>query len=195
MIRILACIGAAIAVSATSATAQLVPDIAPGTRVRVSTPGFAPTGQYVIGSGSWTVGEVIRIDDDGLTLDTDGSGDEGGFTIPLSAVRRLEVSQGTIDSHAAGMSGARRGALIGTLTGGSLVAFHILVGGMPSEGVTSEGVGGIRLHQMVAGGFVLGTVAGYLSGSSAREQWAPHPVWRLAIDTDGARHQIGIRVR
>jgi hypothetical protein len=195
MIRILACIGAAIAVSGASATAQMVPDVEPGTRVRVSTPGFAPTGQYVIGSGSWIVGEVIRIDEDGLTLDTDGTGDEGGFSIPLSAIRRLEVSQGTIDSHAAGLSGARRGAVLGTLTGGGLVAFHVLVGGSPEDWLNTEGVGGIRFYQMVGGGLVLGTVAGYLSGSAAKEQWGPHPAWRVSVGTDGARHQIAIRIR
>jgi hypothetical protein len=198
MIRILACIGAAITVSASSAAAQMVSDIAPGTRVRVSTPGFAPTGQYVIGSGSWTVGEVVRIDEHGVTLDTDGTGDEGAFTIPFSAIRRLEVSQGVIGSRESGMRGARIGGGIGLLSGASVALFlEALPKSFPGDDDPDESLrsGWLKPHTLIAGGAILGAAMGYLTGSTAREQWGPHDSWRFSVGTDGARHEIAFRVR
>lgn len=118
----------------------------PGTRVRVSAPAV---------SAKPMSGGVAFMDSDSIVLTQDG---DRRTTLPLSAVRRLEVSRGR-DRWA----GAFRGAGIGGLAGGAAFAGLMVL----QDGV----VDGWTYLAFIAGG-VIGVPAGFIVGGlTGVERW------------------------
>ncbi len=93
--------------ASTEATAQDTPPIAVGQRVRVST----ESGATYVGSVGMVTSAVMEVQDE-----------EGSqSSVPLSTVRRLEVSRGQ-------KSARGKGAVIGSLTGaltGAVIGFSL----------------------------------------------------------------------
>lgn len=165
--------------------------LAPGTRVRVSAPAFQ-NATVVSRSAEWQTGTLLRSDSSHLTLRTT-AGDE--LSVPLSLVRRIEVSDGTMPASDAWRRGARQGALIGAGTVGVLVVGVFILDRAPGpdEGPLSEDAFPEEEEDsdfvafmgtavpLMAGAAVVGGGLGAIFGSRAQERWTPVVMDRVRV--------------
>ena len=146
-------------------TAQTVPPLEPGSRVRVSV--------RRIGSDLLVrkVGSLLAVRRDSLFLKEAGTNDS--TVVALTQVSRIEVSRGrrghTLQGMGIGLlAGAGFGALIGYASGDDEAGFLSFSAGDKAV------LGGM-------GGGILGTLIGAIGGSARTDSWVDVPVRRVNI--------------
>jgi hypothetical protein len=180
---------------------QAVPLVQPGARVRVSVPqlnSFREVGN----SGEWQIGTVQSIDTAAVTLRMERDGSE--FRIPMSVLRAIEVSRGTVspgegwthDARSGGLAGMAAGATVfgvTLLTHKAYDAAHCDPNCTLSKGLLRPTAGHAAI--LIGGGGVLGAlVGGVLGATSRRERWEslPVPPVRMQVSATGATVSIRI---
>lgn len=178
-----------------------VPLVEPGMRVRASVPRL--NNMREIGnSGEWQVGTVTAVDTGSVTLRLERDGSE--FRIPMSSLRGIEVSRGTVDPGVGWQRDARSGALVGMAAGATVFGISVLANkaydGQPdcideclSRGLLRPTAGHAAI--LIGGGGLLGGVIGGLLGTTShRERWEalPVPPVRMQVATNGA--SVSIRI-
>lgn len=147
-----------LALGAGAAHAQ---EVQPGARVRVTVPSLNPRLPLV--------GTVASVDGETLVLREDGRAD-GATTIPLDAIRRLEVSTGQRTVGAGRARGARVGAIAGFVLG--FVGGFVVDAGQDIENADLGASAGTGLL-VGAGGAAGGALLGGFLGGRAREMFIP----------------------
>jgi hypothetical protein len=129
------------------------PHLAVGQRVRVSAPGYGMLEE---------VADVTALPTDSITL----TANRRSATVPLAAVRQIDVSLGR-------RNGAARGLLKGTLIGVGIGGILGVLGSVDCSGLGC-GVGLIVLPPM---GAVIGAMIGTIGGAAhSYDLWAPIPL-------------------
>ena len=167
--------------TSTEAAAQDTPPIAVGERVRVST----ASGATYVGLVGMVTSAVIEVQDE-----------EGSrSSVPLSTVRRLEVSRGQKSNASAGaFIGFVTGAITGALIGGSLGDAPPIFGGETSP-LSAEKKAFIGFLLGGAGGAIIGKLIGEAVHS---DRWVEVPLERLRVSLAPQRHgrfAFGLSVR
>ena len=156
--------------TSTEAAAQDTPPIAVGERVRVST----ASGATYVGLVGMVTSAVIEVQDE-----------EGSrSSVPLSTVRRLEVSRGQKSNASAGaFIGFVTGAITGALIGGSLGDDPPLL----SEAFffSAGEKAGIGFLLGAGGGAIIGALIGEAVHS---DRWVEVPLERLRVSLAPQRH-------
>jgi hypothetical protein len=170
--------------------AQEVPPavrLTPGTRVRISTPASSVNGQTVANAEGWQAGTVLPADSGYVSLRLDRDGTE--VTYPLSLVREIQVSRGTLAPGQEWQRDASRGALFGGSAGGVVMLISWIAdkagdasvnckSNCPDDytaldrGILRPTVAHVALW--TAGGAAAGALIGTLFGHTRqREEWVP----------------------
>ena len=158
--------------TSTEAAAQDTPPIAVGERVRVST----ASGATYVGLVGMVTSAVIEVQDE-----------EGSrSSVPLSTVRRLEVSRGQKSNASAGaFIGFVTGAITGALIGGSLGDDPPFFGGDEPFPFSAEKKAFIGFLLGGAGGAIIGKLIGEAVHS---DRWVEVPLERLRVSLAPQRH-------
>ncbi|HEX8245931.1 MAG TPA: hypothetical protein VF541_20625, partial [Longimicrobium sp.] len=101
-----------------------VQNLAPGTRVRVSS--LAAEEQEIqrrVNNVRWTVGTVREVTPGALVLQTNPSNPEATVAIPLNVIQAVDVSRGRLDVG----NGMRRGLITGATVGGVTAGTFVLI--------------------------------------------------------------------
>jgi hypothetical protein len=118
----------AVAMSASGAASQRAEEVRPGARVRVSAPQFFE-GHMLSNTMRPAVGTLVSVDSTSVTVRTEEDGTV--MTTPFGAIRRFEVSRGTLSRREGSLRGMRKGALVGAglVAVGYTIAYFVLVVG------------------------------------------------------------------
>jgi hypothetical protein len=179
------------------------PHIGVGMRVRASVPERFGN-RDVAGSDNWQSGMVRAVDDASITLQVDRDGSI--FRIPVSEIRALEVSQGTVARGQEWQRDATRSAVGGAILGGVVtgVAFLVEAGrdapfycNVHCSRVKNAGL----LHPtvahtviMVGGGALVGGLIGTVMGNAhSRERWLPVNMRAIQLDVGPSGGAVAIR--
>lgn len=178
-----------------------VPLVEPGARVRVSVPRL--NNMREIGnSGEWQIGTVAAIDTGAVTVVLERDGSE--YRIPMSSLRGIEVSRGTVDPGEGWQRDARNGALVGMAAGLTVFGVGLLTdeayeaGPACGDDCLSRGIlrptAGHAAILIGGGGLLGGLIGGLLGTTSQRERWEalPVPPIRMQVATNGA--SVSIRI-
>jgi len=178
-----------------------VPLIEPGARVRVSVPQLN-AHREVGNSGEWQVGTVVEVDTGSISLRLERDGTE--FRVPMSSLRALQVSRGTVAAGVGWGRDARTGFLAGMAAGATVFGLTVVThkaydGGdcdpdcNLSKGLLRPSAGSAAI--LIGGGGVVGGLIGaLLGGTSRRERWEslPIPPVRMQVSATGASVLIRI---
>ena len=173
---------AAAALASTHAAAQVAPaqvqQLAPGTRVRVST--IARDVQVETRDPSrrqWRIGTVREVTEQDLVLQTDPSRPDALETVPFGVIQEIDASRGRLDVGRSVRRGMLQGAAGGGLTALVFTGIKVAIGSCSSNapgcrhGVLRTGLGASARDMGV--GLVGGALVGALAGSRSREVWQP----------------------
>lgn len=191
----------AVALHAQPGRLRPVPLVEPGARVRVSVPRL--NNMREIGnSGEWQIGTVAALDTASVTVVLESDGSE--YRIPMSSLRGIEVSRGTVAPGEGWKRDARVGALTGMAAGATVFGISVLANkaydGGPecTEDCLSSGLlhptAGHAAILIGGGGLIGGMIGGLLGNTSRRERWEalPVPPVRMEVAANGA--SVSIRI-
>jgi hypothetical protein len=195
------CASAAGAAHAQRQPLQPVSLIQPGARVRASVPQLNALRE-VGNTGGWQVGTVVAVDTGSLTLRLERDGTE--FRIPMSSLRALQVSRGTVEAGEGWGKDARTGLLAGMAAGATVFGITVITHKAYddhncdpdcelSKGLLRPSAGNAAI--LIGGGGVLGGLFGaQLGRTSRRERWEslPVPPVRMQVSATGA--SVSIRI-
>jgi hypothetical protein len=184
------------AAPAQTITPGYVPQVAVGSRVRISAP-HMDGPRELAHSGDWQIGTVQAMDTSSVTLRLDSDGSVVSF--PLSILRGMEVSRGDIHPRLALQRDAATGAVIGMAAGGVVAVvgalthdFHVAdcEPDCSAGGILRPTTGHAAI--LVGGGAVVGAFVGaLLGGTTKRERW--EKVLGVGITANGAAVSIRLR--
>lgn len=171
---------------ATPLAAQSV--LAPGMRVRVSVPVVRNSVEGA-SFAAWETGTIKSVDSTALVLQT---GEAEEIDIPLSVIRRIEVSEGRMTSSEGWRDGARKGAIAGGGVVLTLSGITLVTRGLEDPDCSKGSCREPFFLPMTKSGMVrnlaiataAGAGLGVLFGSRAEERWT-------AVNLDVVEFAIG----
>jgi hypothetical protein len=168
----------AMVLCAAHVSAQTADPLAVGSRVRVLV-SERPAGSTSPGTSQQLVGSVQQRDSSSVTLGLAGGDGNQTYTVPIEAIRRVEVSAGQMDRGEATRRGVVHGALGGAVVGGGLTAATAVIkwksaadceGSANAVACALRPTAGNLVRNTLVGGAV-GAVVGVVLGSRNRERW------------------------
>jgi hypothetical protein len=186
-----------------ASAAEALRRIAAGTRVRASLP-TRVGNRDVAGTDAWQTGTVVAADETALTVRLDRDGTE--FRMPLSGIRALQVSQGTVARGQGWQRDATRGAAGGAVAGAVVMGLdYVFQQGRESQregcyqcdpsdtGILRPTLG--RTALVVGAGTLVGGVIGTLVGNTRqRERWQPVNPRAIQVEVTPTTAMVSLRL-